>query len=113
MVDAPLVKEGEKVKEGQAIGNVGSTGSSEAPHLHYEIQKKDENGNWVRINPVVGDQDKVNTSDNVELKDPQQMINERDGTVTRPTTWKDVSEAWKSMLQEFRSLKNAIDDIKN
>ncbi len=41
------VKKGQRVKRGDLIGFVGSTGRSEAPHLHYEIFKDKE-----RINPI-------------------------------------------------------------
>ncbi len=41
------VREGQKIRRGDLIGFVGSTGRSEAPHLHYEVWKDDE-----RINPI-------------------------------------------------------------
>lgn len=36
-MDKILVKKGQKVKRGQPIGKVGSSGISTAPHCHYEV----------------------------------------------------------------------------
>ncbi len=40
------VKKGQRVKSGDLIGNVGSSGRSTGPHLHYEVIKDDK-----KINP--------------------------------------------------------------
>lgn len=41
------VRRGQKVKRGDVIGFVGSTGRSQAPHLHYEVFKDNK-----QINPI-------------------------------------------------------------
>jgi murein DD-endopeptidase MepM/ murein hydrolase activator NlpD len=42
------VEEGEKVARGQTIGQLGSTGRSTGPHLHFEILEDDEAVNPIR-----------------------------------------------------------------
>lgn len=39
-MDKIFVQKGETVREGDRIGNVGSTGRSTGPHLHYEVRVK-------------------------------------------------------------------------
>jgi len=41
-----LVRPGQRVKRGETIGRVGSTGRSTSPHLHYEVFRDGR-----RVNP--------------------------------------------------------------
>jgi murein DD-endopeptidase MepM/ murein hydrolase activator NlpD len=47
-----VVKEGQKVYQGQVIGYEGSTGISTGPHLHFSIYKKDPNGTKHFVDPL-------------------------------------------------------------
>jgi len=46
-MDKISVKKGERVTKGQQIGTIGSTGTSTAPHLHYEVRINDK-----PVNPI-------------------------------------------------------------
>jgi murein DD-endopeptidase MepM/ murein hydrolase activator NlpD len=54
------IKPGKRVKQGQVIGYVGSTGRSTGPHLHYEIIR-----NGKRVNPLTV---KASASENLKGK---------------------------------------------
>jgi len=58
------VKRGEMVKRGQVIGAVGSTGTSTAPHLHYEVIHKGK-----KVDPIHYCMDGLSPKEYQELVD--------------------------------------------
>tara|TARA_B100000809_G_scaffold237763_1_gene257853 strand:- start:16408 stop:17379 length:972 start_codon:yes stop_codon:yes gene_type:complete len=46
-MDTYIVRNGQKLKRGDLIGYVGSSGTSTAPHLHYEVHKAKR-----KVNPI-------------------------------------------------------------
>lgn len=65
------VRKGQKVKRGDIIGFVGSTGRSEAPHLHYEILKDGD-----KINPIHFYYGKLSAAEFYELLQKSQQENQ-------------------------------------
>ncbi len=69
------VEVGDDIKEGQQIGTVGGSGFGKklahAVHLHYEIRKKQSDGNYEAINPE---------TKRGELMDPQKWIGNEGNT---------------------------------
>lgn len=46
------ISEGATVNVGDKIGDMGNTGASTGPHLHYQFERMDANGNSVPFNPL-------------------------------------------------------------
>ncbi len=65
------VKEGQEVKRGQQIGIVGSTGTSTAPHCHYEVIYKGE-----KVNPINYVLDGLSPKEYQELVKAAERVNQ-------------------------------------
>ena len=62
------IKEGVRVKQGQIIGYVGSTGKSTGPHLHYEVIENGKKINSQKLKLPSGKILKGNAREKFELK---------------------------------------------
>lgn len=47
------VRPGQKVRQGDVLSTVGNTGWSTSPHLHYEIRRKNDDEQWVPVDPLI------------------------------------------------------------
>jgi murein DD-endopeptidase MepM/ murein hydrolase activator NlpD len=52
MVRRPLVRVGQQVAAGEVIGNVGTSGNSSGPHLHFEVHLNNDRSSSGAIDPV-------------------------------------------------------------
>jgi murein DD-endopeptidase MepM/ murein hydrolase activator NlpD len=52
-LDEVRVKRGERVRRGDVVATVGSTGWSTSPQLHYEVRRRDEDGDFRPVDPLV------------------------------------------------------------
>ena len=65
------IRPGQAVKRGQQIGAVGSTGTSTAPHCHYEIILKGE-----KVNPIHYCMDGLSSEEYEELVKAAESVNQ-------------------------------------
>jgi murein DD-endopeptidase MepM/ murein hydrolase activator NlpD len=48
-----MVRRGQRVEQGEVIARVGSTGLSTNPHLHYEVRRRDADGEFRPVDPRI------------------------------------------------------------
>lgn len=48
-----LVRKGQQVSQGDVIAEVGSTGMSTSPHLHYEVRRREGEGSFRPVDPRI------------------------------------------------------------
>ncbi len=51
--DTLAVRVGQKVKQGEVLATVGNTGWSTSPHLHYEVRRREEEGEYKPVDPRI------------------------------------------------------------
>ncbi len=51
--DEILVKSGQMVEQGEVIATVGNSGWSTSPHLHYEVRRRESEGEFLPVDPRI------------------------------------------------------------
>jgi murein DD-endopeptidase MepM/ murein hydrolase activator NlpD len=60
------VRRGQRVRRGSAIAEVGDSGWTATPQLHYEIRRLDAEGTWQPIDPALLRPDAGSRAERVE-----------------------------------------------
>jgi len=51
--DEVSVRRGQRVRQGDVLATVGDTGWSTSPHLHYEVRRRDDEGQFRPVDPRI------------------------------------------------------------
>lgn len=114
--DGIKVKKGQKVKQGDQIGNMGNTGDSKGNHVHYEVYVGGPDTKY-RKNPLdytyVFDGQIVHTDDTKKVKyKPKESTPSTPTTDTRDEQIKELNKQIDELTKEVKEFSIEINNLR-